>query len=286
MSGTVTADPMALADTRTPDRVVTVGLVGLRALRYVAKEIPPALPPIEGLRVEAVGHKERPGWHPATGLYGFLALPPGQVRILVTDPHGRWLPAAFNAAVPNRTAVKQALERGIAAPAMDPRPLLRDIALHAAPGRAVALGTAAVFGVVKEGPNGPPVPFARLALNTLVKGTLRAHVTWSSARGEYVLPSPGENPAAIGGNPPWKVERNLVVHAPNPAFAAALARDFLAALPADQDSLDPDAADAPFLPRAFALRDGQGMLRSPVNGVNPKMEVLAGQQQRWDIELF
>jgi hypothetical protein len=101
-----------------------------------------------------------------------------------------------------------------------------------------------------------------------------------------VLPSPGENPAAIGGNPPWKVERNLVVHAPNPAFAAALARDFLAALPADQDSLDPDAADAPFLPRAFALRDGQGMLRSPVNGVNPKMEVLAGQQQRWDIELF
>lgn len=282
----MTANPIALADTRAPDRVVTVGLVGLRALRYVAMGIPPALPPIEGLRVQAVGHKERPGWHSATGLYGFLALPPGQVRILVTDPHGRWLPAAFTAAVPNRIAVKQALERGVAAPAMAPRPLLRDIALHAAPGRAVSLGTAAVFGIVKEGPNGPPVPCARLALNTLVNGTVRTHVTWSSARGEYLLPLPGENPAAIGGNPPWRVERNLVVHAPTPAFAAALARDFLAALPADQDLLNPDAAESPFVARAFALRSVLGTLRSPVAGVNPKMEVVAGRQRRWDIELF
>jgi hypothetical protein len=141
-----------------PDRVVTVGLVGLRALRYEVQVSPPSLPPIEGLRVEAVGHSERPGWPPTTGLYGFLALPRGPLRVLVTDPHGCWLPAAFNAAVPDRSAVKRALEHGLALAAMTPRPLLGDIALHAAPGSAVAPSTAAVFGNVKDTPNGRPCP--------------------------------------------------------------------------------------------------------------------------------
>lgn len=287
MSGTAAVtDPIAFANARAPDRIVAVGLIGLRVLRYVAQGRPPALPPIEGLRVEAVGHTERPGWHATTGLYGFLALPPGPCRVLVTDPRGRWLPAAFDLAVPDRAAVRRVLERGITSSTMTPRPLLRDVALHAAPGRTTPPGTTAIFGVVRAGPGGPPMPLARLALSTLVGGAAQTHITWSSARGEYVLPLPGESPTAIGGNPPWRVDRTLVVHAPGPELAAALAHEFLGALPADQDALDPDGAGSPFVARIFALRALEGALRSPSGSVNPRIEVLGGQQRRWDIELL
>ncbi len=49
---------VAFAEAHAPDRIVAVGLLSLRALRYVAEGRPPSLPPVKGLRVEAVGHGE------------------------------------------------------------------------------------------------------------------------------------------------------------------------------------------------------------------------------------
>jgi hypothetical protein len=274
---------IAFANAHAPDRIVAVGLLALRPLRYAAEGRAPETPPIEGLAVEAVGHREKPGWHQATGLYGFLALPPGPMRLLVTDPQRRWLPAAFSATVPDRGAVKRSLERGVAEPNMAPRPLIRDIALHPAPGRPLMPGVTAVHGVVRAA--GRPVPLARLALTTLLAGALRTHITWSADDGSFLLSLPGERPDAIGGAPPFQAQRLLVVHAPRPPLAAALAADPLAGLPAERDAIAPDAPGSPFLRRGFALRAADGTLRSPVGGVDPTLEILGGQQRRWDIEL-
>lgn len=274
---------IAFANAHAPDRIVAVGLLALRALRYTAEGRPAALPPIEGLQVEAVGFRGKPGWHQATGLYGFLALPPGPCRLLVTDPQHRWLPAAYSAIVPDRSAVKRMLERGIEPPGMAPRPMIREVALHPAPGRPLTPGVSTVHGVVREG--GRPVRLARLALTTLLAGALRTHITWSADDGSYLLRLPGERPDAIGGPPPFLVQRRLTVHVPRAPLAAALATDPLGGLPAERDAIDPDAVGSPFARRGFALRAADGALRSPAGGVDPTLEILGGQQRRWDIEL-
>lgn len=276
---------MSFANARAPDRIVAVGRLALRALRHTGQGLPPGLPPIAGLRVEAVGHAERPGWHASTGLYGFVALPPGPCRILVSDPARRFLPAAFEVTVPDRSGVKGSLERGITAPDMTPRPVIRDIALHPAPGYAAMPGVTSVWGVVRLGPGGPAVPLARLDLTTLMDGVLRRLVTWSASDGSYLLPLPGENAAAIGGAPPFAVERALIMHAPRPMLAAALRTDPLGALPAECDAIDPDAPASPFLRRGFGLRAANGGFRPRLGGVDPTMQILGGQQRRWDIEL-
>ena len=263
--------------------MVAVGLLALRALRYTAEGRAPALPPIEGLQVEAINSRETPGWHQATGLYGFLALPPGPCRLLVTDSQRRWLPAAYTAIVPDRSTVRQRLERGVDSSDMTPRPLIREVALHPAPGQPLSPGVTAVHGVVRDA--GRAVPLARLKFTTLLGGALRNHITWSAADGSYLLVLPGERPDAMGGAPPFLALRTLAVHAPRPPLAVLLAADPLAGLPAERDAIDPDAAGSPFLRRSFALHAANGAVRSPLGGVDPTLEILGGQQRRWDIEL-
>jgi len=266
------------------DRIVALGVLGLRALHYVAEGRPAAGPPVEGLHVTAVGAAERPGWHQATGLYGFLRLPPGPRRLLVTDPARRFQAAALNLVVPDRSAVRRQLEQGVETPEVNPRPLLGTVALHLAPGQPLRPGLTAVQGVVRDA-EGRPVALARLALETLLEGALRRHHAWSEADGSYLLPLPGERPDSIGGNPPWRAERVLSVHAPRPSLRAALAADWLAALPAERDAIDPDAAGSPWERRSFTLRAADGTTRAGAGGADPTLEILGGRQTRWDIEL-
>jgi hypothetical protein len=275
---------LAFAATHSVDRVVALGVLALRPLRHVAIGRPAAPPPVEGLRVAAEGVAERPGWHPETGLYGFLRLPPGPRRLLVTDPAGRFQPAVFSVVVPDRSAVRRRLEAGIAAPDMAPRPLLREVELHAAPTAPLVPGTTAAWGQVRDAA-GQPVALARLMVSTLVDGAVRHHLSWSAADGSYALRLPGERPDIIGGDPPWRATRQLVVHAPRSALAAALAQDFLGALPAERDAIDLDAPGAPFERRAFALRDARGIRRTGAPGNDPTLPIFGGQQTRWDIEL-
>lgn len=273
----------AFAAARAADRITLTGLLGLRALPYVAEGVAPVGPPIAGLVVEAMGHAERPGWHASTGLHGFVALPPGPCRLLVTDPQRRFLAAAFAAVVPDRSAIRRGIEAGLTVPPTTPRPLLRDVALHPAPGGPIPRGHTAAWGIVTAA--GRPVPLARLALATLVGGALRTLVTWSAADGSYLLLLPGERPDLIGGAAPWPAERVLTLHAPNPALAAALAADPLAALPAEADAIDPEAVAAPFARRGFSLRAADGAPREGDAGADPTLPLQGGRSLRWDIEL-
>jgi hypothetical protein len=275
---------LAFAAAYRVDRIVAVGVLALRALRHVAIGRPLAGPPVEGLRVDAVGAAERPGWHPETGLYGFLHVPPGARRVLITDPARRYQPAAFDVIVPDRAAVREQLERGVASPVMTPRPLVRDVALHPDPTSAMPGGVSAVFGQVRDAAGGP-VSLARLMVTTFIEGAVRRHLTWSAPDGGFTIRLPGERPDTIGGDPPWRVTRQLVVHAPDATLAADLARDFLFNLPAERDALDPDAPGSGFARRNFALRDTRGVLRTGAPGTDPTLPILGGQATRWDIEL-
>jgi len=275
---------LAFAAAHGADRIVALGVLGLRALRYVGQGRQPLGPPIPGLAVTAEGAAERPGWHGATGVYGFLRLPPGPRPVLLRDPGGRFQPARLALTVPDRSALRALLESGITPPDMAPRPLLRDVALHESATAPIPPGITAVFGQVRDAA-GRPVALARLALNTLIEGAMRRHVAWSEADGSFAFRLPGERPDTIGGDPPWRVNRALAVHAPRAALAAALARGFVAALPAERDALDPDDAAGPFERRSFALRGGDGTPRVGASGADPTLPLLGGRGARWDIEL-
>jgi hypothetical protein len=275
---------LALAGARGAERIVALGVLGLRVLRYVAQDRPFAGPLMDGLRVEAVGAAERAGWHATTGIYGFLRLPPGPRRLLVTDPAGRFQPAAFDVTVPDRSTVRLRLEQGVPEPDMAPRALLRDVALHGAPTAPIPPGLSVVTGQVRDAA-GRGVSLARLMLTTNLDGALRRQVTWSAPDGAFAFRLPGERPDTIGGDPPWRVTRALVAHVPRAPLAAALARDLLAALPAERDAIDPDAGGSPFERRGFLLRHPDGTTRTGVPGSDPTLPILGGQSSRWDIEL-
>jgi hypothetical protein len=76
-----------------------------------------------------------PLWHESTGLYGFLRLPPGELRIEIDDPAGRFQAQAVTRQVPDRGRA-EALEAGTP-PAGQPRPLILDVALRPALGMAL-----------------------------------------------------------------------------------------------------------------------------------------------------
>lgn len=271
MSGVLT---LAEATRRAPDRLVALAAAALRPLRYQAEGRPALGPPIEGLRVEVAG-VERAAWHGSTGIYGFLRLPPGPHRILVTDPAGRFLPAALRVVVPDRRALRARLEQG-AAPPMTPAAPLREALLREAPTHPRETGVTAITGLVRDAARGNrPVALARIAVTALVEGALRSVVTFSGEDGAYLLRLPGETPEAIGGDPPWAVARALSLRAPAPPLRRALAADFLAALPAD---LDAAAAGPDWQARSHTLP-------AAAAGSNPAIPFQGGRQLRRDILL-
>jgi hypothetical protein len=272
VSGALTLEEAAR---RAPVRLVALAAAALRPLRYQAEGRPALGPPIEGLRVEVEG-MERATWHGSTGLYGFLRLPPGPQRVRVTDPLGRFLPAAFRVVVPDRGALRARLEQGAAAPAMTPAAPLREVALREAPTHPRETGVTTLFGLVRDATRGNrPVALARIAVTALVDGALRSLVTFSAADGAYLLRLPGETPEAIGGDPPWAVARALAVRAPVPPLRRALAADFLAALPAD---IDAAAAGPDWQARSHTLP-------AVAAGSDPAIPFQGGRQLRRDILL-
>jgi len=275
--------PLEWATRHSPERIAAVGVLALRIRRYLSEGAPPGLAPIAGLRVKAAGHPERPGWHDSTGLYGFLRLPPGDTRIEVDDPAGRFQAQALSVDVPDRSAVREALEAGT--PPAGPAPRFLEVALRPTPTMALPPATTALWGVVRDGTR--PVPGALLALSTVLSGLADRVTGLSGPDGSYVLVLPGE---AIDRsvNPPLRqFARTLTVRVPRPPLAAALsAEGFLAAQPANVFSLTAAGRDALFMPRDFQLRDSGGTLFPQVGGLNPSASVSIGLQVRLDIELL
>lgn len=271
--------PLVWAAAFAPDRIAIAAVLGVRALRYTGEGRPLAGPPIERLSIAAIGSPERPSYHDSTGLYGFLKLPAGARRIEITDPARRVLPWAITATVPDRSAIRAALQAGVAPPSL-PAPLLLDVALRPAPGAPLPPGLTAIWGMVREMASGSPVPLARIACAT-VGGSV---VTYTQRDGGFVLVLPLEKPASLASPPVLEFPRALTLHVPKPPLAGVLAvASFVGALPADLDTLDPDDPAGPFAARQYRLRKGDGTL---IAGPNPDLPVRAAQQSRWDIELL
>jgi hypothetical protein len=279
MTDLLTERPLDWATAHGAERIVAVGVLGVRPLRYMGEGVAPAGPVVEGLRVQAVGSGEVPGFHRSSGVYGFLHLEPGTWRVQITDPSGRFMPWAISAAAPDRSLIRTALEQnGI--PPSGPPALLIDVAMRPVPGVANPPGLTAIWGVVRQGAGGPPVPLARIACDTVAGGSV---VAWSQLDGSYLLVLPLEKPTPLATPPKYVFPRALKLHAPKPALAASLAAaGLLASLPANLDTLDPNAAGSPFQSRHYRLRDATGALLA---GTDPNLPVRAAQQARWDIEL-
>ena len=271
--------PLVWAAQRAPDRVVAIGVLGVRPLLYVGEGVAGRPPVIEDLRVVAVGAPETPIFHAETGLYGFLRLPSGPRRIEISDPARRFMPWATVVQVPDRAAIRAALERGAPSPST-PRPTLIDLALRRAPSTALPPGLTAVWGVVRE-TTGKPVPLARISCATAGGGEV---VAYSTRDGAYVLVLPAEKPSSLAEPPKFVFPRALRLHAPKKGLAAAMAGpSFVGALPADLDDLDLIDPAGPFLARDHRLRNSAGAVLA---GPHPDLPVQAGQRTRWDIELL
>ena len=280
MSSFVTDFPLQWAARRSAERHAVVGLLGVRALRYVGQSVSPNPPAIEGLQVVAVGAGEVPTFHAETGLYGFVRLPPGPRRIEVVDATGRFQPYAITAVVPDRGPIGQALETG-GAPPLQPPPLLVDVALRMVPAAPTSPGMTTVWGVVREASSGAPVPLARISCTTVGDDNV---IGYAGSDGSYLLVFPAERPASLATPPQFVFQRTLALHSPSAAVATALATaGFVGGMPTDLDNIDPNASGSPFTSRSFQLRATDGSV-TPVR--NPTLPVLAAQRRRWDIELL
>lgn len=272
---------------RSPERVALVGVLAVRARRYLSDGAAPGLAAIPGLEVRVVGRDASPIWHQSTGLYGFLRLAPGPARVEVSDPTRRFLPQALAAQVPDRDAVREALELGRVPPPGSAAALFLDLALR--PGVELALppGASAIWGVVRGRTDGVPVPGALIRLDTVLAGAADRVTTLSGPDGCYVLVLPGEIVDRSVAPPVRRFDRALTVHAPRPPLAAQLAgpQGYLAGLPAGVFGLTAAQRNALYRQPSFQLRAGDGSLRPRVGGQNPLTTVSIGERVRWDIEL-
>ena len=276
--------PLAWAARHSPDRISAVGVLAVRIRRHLTDAGAPGLTAIPDLRVRVAGHPERPLWHASTGLYGFLDLPPGDVRIEIEDPSGRHQPQAVTATVPDRSALKEAMEAADAAPVVPP-PAYPAVNLRPSLAMGLPPGTSALWGVVREGSR--VVPGALLSLTTVRDGAADAVTTLSGRDGSYLFVLPFER-IDRSVNPPIRAfSRTLTVLSPRPAVATALAEQgFLAGQPANVFGLTAAERNARFLPRGFELRDAGGTLHPQVGGQNPPVSVSVGMNVRLDIELL
>jgi hypothetical protein len=276
--------PMVWAARHSPDRISAVGVLAVRIRRYLTDNADPSLAAIPDLRVRINGQPERPLWHESTGLYGFLNIPPGNARIEIDDPAGRYQPQAVATVVPDRSALKTALEDAEAPPVV-PAPAYPEVDLRPGPAMGLPPGTTALWGVLREGTRA--LPGVLLNLTTVRNGGADTVSTLSGPDGSYLLLLPFE---AIdrGVNPPLRLfERTLTVFAPRPVLSAALAAlGFLAGQPAGVFGLSAAQRNALFLPRGFQLREAGGALHPQVGNQNPPVSVSVGKKIRLDIELL
>lgn len=194
-----------------PDRVATLGSLAIDAFVYdgevgdsaSSRRLYGRRRPVEGLSVRILGREAEALYHTTTGLYGFVELAPGPVRVHVTDPAARFLPMAMGIEVPNRSAQRRALERSDSPAKVGAGPLYTQLAMRPAPGAPLAHSPTAIWGRVLDNA-GQPVPLARLELATefpvgqdFEAGRI---VSFSDFRGDYVLVSPGERPQPGAGD--------------------------------------------------------------------------------------
>jgi hypothetical protein len=178
------------------DRLVSLGSLAVRPVVYRGtvgdQPLTMSSDPIEGLRVRSTTSQRTPLFHVSTNLYGFVDLAPGLHRVHVVDPEQRFLPRAVAAIAPDRSLLGDALARGARTlPVVDDPPLV-SAKLRPSPSSLMGGAEAALHGVILD-VDGEGAPFAWIRAQTL----LGEYVTYSDARGEYVVPLPFLHPVIV-----------------------------------------------------------------------------------------
>jgi len=260
---------------RLPAAALPPAILQIRPLRYTAEGHPGALPPVLGLRAQPAGVMgARAEQDPQSGLIRFQDLPPGNRRVLLTDPERRFLPAAITVAIPSRLPTRPTMGAAAAQPEW-PRPT---VLLRPGPGRAVPAGMTAVIGTLRDAA-GHGLPLALLVVESVMEGRAARIVTWTAEDGGFALWLPGEAPGLDAAAPP-PVERAFALHRPTARLAAALAADFAAALPADLDGSAAESRPDLFQPAVARLVAVDG---TPAAAPPGRLPIRPARTQRWDI---
>ena len=246
---------MTVGTARSADRVVALGMLAIRPVVYRGASggtrLAAPVEPIAGLRIRSTSSRKLPIFHASTNCYGFVDLPAGRHRIHLEDPESRFLMRAIEVVVPDRSALREALERGARVPPVDgggsaplvppvvPAPPFVTVPLRPAPGSIFGDLDTSLWGVLRDAA-GNGVPLAWIRVST-PQGDF---VTCSDARGEYLATLPFLRPivTTLDIDPEQPVIQTVLAVAIeaypllNPPARGA---DPLAIFPASFDDLDP-----------------------------------------------
>lgn len=285
-------ESLAWARDRGWEGVPSVGSVALQPVPHRVDEemLPPGLERwlprerVADLMVRCQGSSQRPSWHPAHGLVGFVGLPPGPQTLVVEDPLGRYLPARLSVVVSDPRAWLDSLRRLERPEGQDAWPSL----VHRLPLRPSAAavrkpGSTGIWGRILDG-SGHPIPYALIQLQTHFSPRHQPATvtTWSDGHGGYAFNLEGESSSSPGHD---VVARQGSVCLPLLASRPAL-RSGLLPLPEINRALL-EAWQAGFGPMGygpprssgtdFRFRDG------PDGALSAQAQVTIGRQRRCDI---
>jgi hypothetical protein len=155
--------------------------------------------PLVDLLITCPSLRRRARFHPSSGLYGFVDIPPGPHRLRIEDPTGRWLSRDVMATVRNELALRRQLAGAQIPPtpereALDVAPAVAPVVVLMRPSPAMAetRGTTRLLGSVVH-PDGSPAAFARIE----AAGEHGTWTTWSDPSGGFLLALPHESAVPV-----------------------------------------------------------------------------------------
>jgi hypothetical protein len=288
-------EALAWSNSRGWEGVPVVGSLAIQPVPHRVDEdaLPSSLErwlPREGipdLLVRCRGSQQKPSWHAANGLYGFVGLAPGPHTFTIEDPLGRYLPAKLNLTVIDRGVVLESLKWLERPPQPeDWRQLVHRLPLRPAPGAGRRAGSTGIWGELRDAA-GRPIPFALVQVQTRFRGVLASATTWTDASGGYALNLDGERPDPFAT--PGTVEERegrlcLPLQLPEessqtwveriPVLDQGLVQGISSGIaPAGYGSPGASGTD-------FRFRDG------PNGPLRDRLPLRIGRQERWDLILI
>lgn len=201
-------ESLAWARDRGWEGVPRVGSVAIRPVPHRVDEdmLPPGLERwlprerVADLVVRCLGSSQRPSWHPASGLVGFVGLPPGPQTLTVEDPLGRYLPARLNVVVADPRAWLESLRQLERSEGQEAWPsLVHRLTLRPSAAAVRTPGRTGIWGQILDG-SGRPIPHALIQLQTQFSPRRQPATvtTWSDSQGGYAFHLDGEVSTAPG----------------------------------------------------------------------------------------
>jgi hypothetical protein len=168
---------------------VRLGMLAVYPTRYMEEGVDAGGPSVEGLVVRSHTTGHRALFHPSTGVYGFVDLPPGAHRIDLVDPARRWLDRTLHVTVSARGTLREDLQAGLR-PLVVPAVTSAEVPMRPAVESVDYAGATVLRGWVCDD-GGRPVALAlvrvELDLSAEVPPVLRRWSTWTDVQGNFVF---------------------------------------------------------------------------------------------------